>query len=175
MAEENHYAGDTDKETYLRVNISGVPSSHVNLENSSLLTSEYIRVYLGSQENRRAVKTYWEYTDSENPFSSSTVKALIFPKYPSTGRTLHLTFAGEDRLQDYDFSTLTGRNMLTISAYEDDAFHGSSAQAITVTGSLDDQYKNAYGAYIGFTPSHSTYASQELFVVYEQVHQLVRA
>ena len=166
VAEENHYAGDTDKETYLRVNISGVQSSHVNLENSSLLTSEYIRVYLGSQENRRAVKTYWEYTDSENPFKSSAVKALIFPKYPSTGRTLHLTFAGEDRLQDYDFSTLTGRNMLTISAYEDDAFHGSSAQAITVTGSLDDQYKNAYGAYIGFTPSHSAYASQELFVVY---------
>ena len=166
-AEENHYAGDSDPETYLKVTIFGAERSYVDVGDTSILTNTYIKTYLGSQDNRRNVKTYWQYTESGTPFSSDAVKALIFPKYPSNkDRTLHLSFAGEDKIHDYDFSTLSGRNLFTISAYEDGAFHGSSSQAITVTGSLDSQYKNAYGAYIGFTPSNSSYASQELFVVY---------
>lgn len=132
--------------------------------NAISFSDDYIDSYFADNQlssNLNKLKAYWVIDDS-----AIEVRGYIFPKYPST-RTLHLSFENFNDNKGYSSSDLASRNILKISAYEDEAFHNAS-HPVSVTGSLDTTATDANGKYIGFTAANDTLADQNLICVYSE-------
>lgn len=87
------------------------------------------------------------------------IYAVIIPKFPSKN-TLHIKFQ-DFNLKNYKPNDPAARNILSITAWEDDAFHATETQGVTFTGSLDNQSSRV----TGFNATNATYQTQNLVTV----------
>lgn len=102
-----------------------------------------------------SIYVYWKKT-----YEKENVKAVLFPKYPST-RALHISFDAFNSIKGYDSLKASSRNLLKMSVYEDGAFHNAS-HPISIVGTLDSDDTSNYC----FNSSNDTYSNQELLGVY---------
>lgn len=147
--------GSTTANTPCILQITGETSTTANH-----LTNTYIVNNLKDYSVLKVLRTSWvkEYSDTKN------IKGVILPKYPSE-RALHISFAKFNANKGYAVDDPSARNILKMSVYEDEAFHNIS-HPVSVTGSLESSAQDANGAYIGFTPSNTSYNDQNLIFVY---------
>lgn len=102
-------------------------------------------------------------TDADKNSFDEEVKAIIIPKYPSD-RKLTISIGGFNSNKGYKKNEASSRNILKITAYEENSFH-NEGHPVSFTGSLDLGAVDASGKYIGFTSSNSDYSEQELVYV----------
>lgn len=98
-------------------------------------------------------------TEEEHSAVGDAIYAVIIPKFPSSN-TLHISFK-DFNLKNYKPNDPDARNILSVTAWEDNAFHSSKTQGVTFTGSLD----NLNTQVSGFNATNITYSTQNLVAV----------
>lgn len=129
-------------------------------DTGDLLTYSYIIDNLYSETARSSMEIYYK-----KAITTDDVFGVIFPKYPSNGRELHISFQQFNANRGYSNASVSGRNILKMDVYETGAFHNEN-HPISVSGSLLTSATDANGSKIGFTTSNQDYADQELIAVY---------
>ena len=135
-------------------------SAAVTEDTGDLITPDYIINNLYLEDTRKSIGAFYK-----KPITTDDVFGVIFPKYPSNNRELHLSFQSFNKNRGYDPGSVSSRNILKIDAYETGAFHNES-HPVSVVGSLLSSATDANGAKLGFTNSNADYTDQDLFAVY---------
>lgn len=98
-------------------------------------------------------------TSEKGKTVGDAIYAVIFPKFPSTN-TLHISFK-DFNSKNYKPNDPDARNILSITAWEDNTFHSSQAQGVTFSGSLD----NLNTQVSSFNATNVAYSTQNLVAV----------
>lgn len=134
-------------------------------DEGSDLTPADIEFKLDEPAEQKALKLYKRATLKqlldlkEKESVNDAIYAVIIPKFPSKN-TLHIKFK-DFNLKNYKPNSPDARNILSITAWEDNAFHSTETQGVTFTGSLDSQSTQASG----FNATNITYVTQNLVTV----------
>lgn len=135
-------------------------SALVSEDTGDLITYSYISENLYTETSRSLLEIFYK-----KAITTDDVFGVIFPKYPSNGRELHISFQQFNANRGYSNSTASGRNIIKMDLYETGAFHNEN-HTISVSGSLLTSDTDANGSKIGFTTSNRDYAEQDLVAVY---------
>lgn len=164
--DEDIIEGVTIKLTAYKKGTDGTFKSVSNNDIGTVTGDVYI--FVSDKESSTLIKNTYGLASSFNELSAYIEKSLdkdsiyatILPKYPSE-RKLHISLTPYNVNLGYSYNILSQRNIVKLTAYEEEAFHNASSP-VYIEGTLD---RNATSAISTFTNSNDTIANQELVCV----------
>lgn len=148
--------GYLENDTFTKVSLDAIGEHDIILFITGSDTATLNKTKISSYKSEASsIYVYWEKT-----YELKEIKAILFPKYPST-RAMHISFDAFNNIKGYDSTKAASRNLLKMSVYEDNAFHNAS-HPIRIVGTLDSEDTSNYC----FNSSNDTYSNQELLGVY---------